>query len=105
MCHKVGPALAAGNSVVIKPASDTPLSALKLTEVLLEAGIPPEVALIEYYASGEAAEIFRQMALEGIFKQARYHSPTSRYGTLTRSERLPNKELKNYGNTLMRMIL
>ena len=42
VCHKVGPALAAGNSVVIKPASDTPLSALKLTEVLLEAGAPPE---------------------------------------------------------------
>ena len=40
--HKVGPALAAGNAVIIKPASDTPLSALKLTEVLLEAGVPPE---------------------------------------------------------------
>ena len=38
VCHKVGPALAAGNAVIIKPASDTPLSALKLTEVLLEAG-------------------------------------------------------------------
>lgn len=42
VCHKVGPALAAGNSVVIKPASDTPLSALKLTEVLIEAGVPIE---------------------------------------------------------------
>jgi len=40
--HKVGPALAAGNSVVLKPASDTPLSALKFAEILLEAGIPPE---------------------------------------------------------------
>ena len=40
--HKVGPALAAGNAVIIKPASDTPLSALKLTEILLEAGLPPE---------------------------------------------------------------
>jgi glyceraldehyde-3-phosphate dehydrogenase (NADP+) len=40
--HKVGPALAAGNSVVVKPASDTPLSALKLVEVLLEAGVPAE---------------------------------------------------------------
>ncbi len=38
--HKVGPAIAGGNSVIIKPASDTPLSALKLTEVLLEAGLP-----------------------------------------------------------------
>ena len=42
VCHKVGPALAAGNSVIIKPASDTPLSALKLTEILLEAGLPAE---------------------------------------------------------------
>ncbi len=39
--HKVGPALAAGNSVIIKPASDTPLSALRLVEILLEAGLPP----------------------------------------------------------------
>ncbi|HUY93048.1 MAG TPA: aldehyde dehydrogenase family protein [Pirellulales bacterium] len=44
VCHKVGPALAAGNAVVVKPASDTPLSALKLVEVLLEAGLPPLAA-------------------------------------------------------------
>ncbi|MGH7768712.1 MAG: aldehyde dehydrogenase family protein [Candidatus Binatia bacterium] len=42
VCHKVGPALAAGNTVIVKPASDTPLAALKLTEMLLEAGLPPE---------------------------------------------------------------
>ncbi len=42
VAHKVGPALAGGNAVVIKPASDTPLSALKLTEVLLDAGLPAE---------------------------------------------------------------
>jgi len=42
LAHKVGPALAAGNAVVAKPASNTPLSALKLTEILLEAGLPPE---------------------------------------------------------------
>ena len=42
LCHKVGPAIAGGNSVIIKPASDTPLSGLKLTEILLEAGVPPE---------------------------------------------------------------
>ena len=41
VCHKVGPALAAGNSVVLKPASDTPVSALTLTAILLEAGLPP----------------------------------------------------------------
>jgi glyceraldehyde-3-phosphate dehydrogenase (NADP+) len=41
VCHKVGPALAAGNAVIVKPASGTPLTALKLVEILLEAGLPP----------------------------------------------------------------
>src|SRR5215831_9767725 len=40
-CHKIGPALAAGNAVIFKPASDTPLVAFKLVEILLEAGLPP----------------------------------------------------------------
>jgi acyl-CoA reductase-like NAD-dependent aldehyde dehydrogenase len=42
VCHKVGPAIAAGNAVLVKPATDTPLSALKFTEILLEAGLPAE---------------------------------------------------------------
>lgn len=40
VCHKVGPALAAGNSVILKPASDTPLTSLLLVKVLLDAGCP-----------------------------------------------------------------
>ena len=43
---KLGPALAAGNTVVLKPAEQTPLSALRLGELLLEAGIPPGVVNI-----------------------------------------------------------
>lgn len=42
VCHKVGPALAGGNSVILKPASDTPLVALKLVKILLEAGLPEQ---------------------------------------------------------------
>ena len=38
--HKTGPALAAGNAVVLKPASATPLSALMLAEDLVAAGLP-----------------------------------------------------------------
>jgi glyceraldehyde-3-phosphate dehydrogenase (NADP+) len=38
--HKIGPALAAGNAVILKPANQTPLSALKLTRLLIEAGLP-----------------------------------------------------------------
>ncbi|WP_076414523.1 aldehyde dehydrogenase family protein [Shewanella sp. UCD-KL12] len=38
--HKLGPALAAGNSVILKPSQQAPLSALMLVEALLEAGLP-----------------------------------------------------------------
>ena len=40
---KLFPALIAGNTVVLKPASDTPLCALKLVEIMIDAGIPPGV--------------------------------------------------------------
>ena len=41
VAHKIGPALAAGCAVVLKPASQTPFSALLLAELLTEAGLPP----------------------------------------------------------------
>lgn len=41
VAHKVGPALLAGNGVVVKPAEATPHSALALAEILLRAGVPP----------------------------------------------------------------
>lgn len=40
VAHKIGPAIAAGNSAVLKPATSTPLTALKLVETLQEAGLP-----------------------------------------------------------------
>src|SRR5207248_2217596 len=40
---KVGPALAAGNSVVLKPAEQSPLTALRIAELAVEAGVPPGV--------------------------------------------------------------
>ncbi len=43
---KIGPALAAGCTVVLKPAEETPLTALRLGELILEAGIPPGVVNI-----------------------------------------------------------
>lgn len=41
VAHKVAPALAAGNAVVLKPASYTPIVAAKLCAILTEAGLPP----------------------------------------------------------------
>src|SRR5690606_5288677 len=42
-CWKMGPALAAGNTVVLKPAELTPLTAVRFGELALEAGIPEGV--------------------------------------------------------------
>jgi acyl-CoA reductase-like NAD-dependent aldehyde dehydrogenase len=66
VAHKVAPAIAAGNSVVIKPASSTPLCSLALGEMLLEAGLPPEAitvlpsraSLAESLVSDERFKIF-----------------------------------------------
>jgi aldehyde dehydrogenase (NAD+) len=43
---KLGPALAMGNTVVLKPAEQTPLTALKIGELIMEAGFPPGVVNI-----------------------------------------------------------
>jgi len=42
VAHKVAPALASGNTIVVKPSDLTPFSATRLFELLLEAGCPPE---------------------------------------------------------------
>ncbi len=52
VAHKVGPAIAGGNAIVVKPATVTPLSALKLGEALLEAGLPPQaLSVVTGYGS------------------------------------------------------
>jgi ketol-acid reductoisomerase len=61
-------------------------------EVLVEEGFSPEMVALELYGSGEAAEVFSQMARTGFFRQGRLHSQTSQYGTLSRGEMmLPGK--------------
>jgi len=42
-CWKAAPALAMGNAMVFKPSEETPLGALKLAEILTEAGLPPGI--------------------------------------------------------------
>ena len=46
VCHKLGPAIAAGNPVILKPSDYTPLVALKFGEILTEAGLPKEMLSI-----------------------------------------------------------
>lgn len=54
VAHKVGPAVAGGNSVVLKPATVTPLSAIKLGKALMDAGLPANVLNI---ITGHGAKI------------------------------------------------
>jgi acyl-CoA reductase-like NAD-dependent aldehyde dehydrogenase len=46
VAHKIGPAIAAGNAVLLKPSELTPFSALELVEVLRESGLPEEVITV-----------------------------------------------------------
>jgi glyceraldehyde-3-phosphate dehydrogenase (NADP+) len=54
VAHKLAPAMAAGNSALLKPASATPLTALLLGEVLVEAGMPPGMVNIVPCAAADA---------------------------------------------------
>jgi acyl-CoA reductase-like NAD-dependent aldehyde dehydrogenase len=57
VAHKVGPAIAAGNTIVLKPAEETPLTAELMRKVFIEAGLPEDVLQIvhgEGPTTGEA---------------------------------------------------
>jgi acyl-CoA reductase-like NAD-dependent aldehyde dehydrogenase len=54
--HKLAPALAAGNAVVLKPARATPLTALALTECFVDAGLPDGVLSVLTGAGGELGD-------------------------------------------------
>jgi acyl-CoA reductase-like NAD-dependent aldehyde dehydrogenase len=56
MGNKVAPALTAGNTVIVKPASTTPLASIRCIEILNEAGLPPGVLNIVTGPGGEVGE-------------------------------------------------
>lgn len=61
VAHKIAPALAAGNSVVLKPSEHTPLTAVELCKALLDAGLPPRLLALVH---GPGAEIGRQLVAD-----------------------------------------
>ena len=67
MAWKIGPALATGNSVVVKPAEQTSLTALRLAELALEAGVPPGVLNVVTGMGPDAgAPLGRHMDVDAI---------------------------------------
>ncbi len=64
---KLGPALAAGNTVVLKPAEQTPLTALRVGELILEAGFPPGVVnILPGYGPTAGQAIARHMDVDKV---------------------------------------
>jgi acyl-CoA reductase-like NAD-dependent aldehyde dehydrogenase len=57
VAHKLAPAIAAGCPVVLKPASQTPVSALKLAEIIAESGWPPEALSVLPLRSADAGPL------------------------------------------------
>ena len=54
--HQVGPAVACGCPVIVKPAEDTPISAIRFAEILYEAGLPEEWCQVAVTEDLEAAQ-------------------------------------------------
>ena len=59
--HKVGPAIAGGNAVVIKPSEFTPLTAVELCKILIEAGLPPDLLALVH---GDGAVVGSQLVAD-----------------------------------------
>jgi acyl-CoA reductase-like NAD-dependent aldehyde dehydrogenase len=57
VCHKLGPALAAGNAVIVRPSTKTPLSALALGAIALEAGCPPAAVAVVPSSTADAERL------------------------------------------------
>ncbi len=56
VAHKIAPAIAAGTPVILKPSEKTPLTAIKLVELLYEAGLPPHMLSVLLGPTSEIAE-------------------------------------------------
>lgn len=72
-CWKVAPALAAGNTVVLKPASISPLSALLLGQLSVEAGLPAGVLQV---LPGSGREIGNQLVLHPMVRKISFTGST-----------------------------
>lgn len=66
VAHKLGPALAGGNAVILKPSELAPLSALALVDVLIEAGLPAEVITPVVGGADLGAALVAQRAIRMI---------------------------------------
>lgn len=72
--RKIAPALAAGCTCILKPAIETPLTAYAITEIMLEAGVPPGV--INVITTTDSAAVVRSMLHDGRIRKLSFTGST-----------------------------
>jgi acyl-CoA reductase-like NAD-dependent aldehyde dehydrogenase len=66
-CWKIGPALAAGNTILLKPAEQTPMSAMRLAELAVEAGVPKGVInILTGFGPGAGSSIAHHPGIDKV---------------------------------------
>jgi acyl-CoA reductase-like NAD-dependent aldehyde dehydrogenase len=73
LCNKLGPALLCGNTVVAKPADTTPLTTLRLAEILAEAGLPPGVLNV---VPGRGSEVGEALVTHPLVRKVAFTGST-----------------------------
>jgi acyl-CoA reductase-like NAD-dependent aldehyde dehydrogenase len=73
LCNKLGPALLCGNTVVAKPADTTPLTTLRLAEILTEAGLPPGVFNV---VTGKGAVVGESLVTHPLVRKVAFTGST-----------------------------
>lgn len=86
--RKIAPALATGNTVVFKPASDSPLIALRLVEALHQAGLPAGVL---NFVTGSASQIGKMLVTHPAVRAVTFTGSTSAGESINRSVRLSTR--------------
>jgi aldehyde dehydrogenase (NAD+) len=86
--RKIAPALVTGNTVVFKPASDTPLIALRLVQALHEAGLPAGVI---NFVTGSASQTGHMLVTHPAVKAVTFTGSTRAGETIQRSVRLSTR--------------
>ena len=67
MSWKIGPALATGNTIVLKPSEFTPMTAIRVAHLIGEAGFPPGVVnVVTGYGATAGAAISSHMGIEKV---------------------------------------
>ena len=93
--HKIAPALATGNAVILKPASTTPLVALELTRILVEAGLPP---LGLQCITGDGSAVGRQLCADGRVRKITFTGSTAVGENITQIAGVKRLSLELGGN-------